>query len=131
MRSVLNTTGLGAGAEIDALSMIFAWVRAADSAGQLTRSLPSGRNRGAVGGYPWRMASPQADELQGLSRSEVLRASPRMFESDLLDKLSRVHPAVPRSCSGRRSSSWSSTESFRAAAGRPRCGSSAATCSGR
>ena len=28
-------------------------------------------------------------------RAEVLRASPRMFESDLLDKLSRVHPAVP------------------------------------
>jgi sterol desaturase/sphingolipid hydroxylase (fatty acid hydroxylase superfamily) len=36
-----------------------------------------------------------ADELQGLSRSEILRASPRMFDSDLLDKLSRVHPAVP------------------------------------
>ena len=30
-----------------------------------------------------------------MSRSEVLRASPRMFESNLLDKLSRVHPAVP------------------------------------
>ena len=30
-----------------------------------------------------------------MSRSEVLRASPRMFDSDLLDKLSRVHPAVP------------------------------------
>ena len=29
------------------------------------------------------------------SRSERLRASPRMFESDLLDKVSRVHPAVP------------------------------------
>ena len=28
-------------------------------------------------------------------RTEVLKASPRMFESDLLDKLSRVHPAVP------------------------------------
>src|SRR3954471_12883125 len=28
-------------------------------------------------------------------RSELLKASPRMFESDLLDKLSRVHPAVP------------------------------------
>ena len=28
-------------------------------------------------------------------RSDVLKASPRMFESDLLDKLSRVHPAVP------------------------------------
>jgi len=35
------------------------------------------------------------DELQGLSRSEYMRASPRMFESDLLDKVSRVHPAVP------------------------------------
>ena len=29
-----------------------------------------------------------------MSRSDVLRASPRMFDSDLLDKLSRVHPAV-------------------------------------
>lgn len=28
-------------------------------------------------------------------RSEVLKASPRMFENDVLDKLSRVHPAVP------------------------------------
>jgi dihydroceramide fatty acyl 2-hydroxylase len=28
-------------------------------------------------------------------RSELLRASPRMFDSDLLDRLSRVHPAVP------------------------------------
>jgi sterol desaturase/sphingolipid hydroxylase (fatty acid hydroxylase superfamily) len=28
-------------------------------------------------------------------RSDLLRASPRMFDSDLLDKLSRVHPAVP------------------------------------
>ena len=41
------------------------------------------------------MASEQVDELQGLSRAEVLRASPRMFDSDLLDKLSRVHPAIP------------------------------------
>jgi dihydroceramide fatty acyl 2-hydroxylase len=41
------------------------------------------------------MAVRRAEELEGLSRSEVLRASPRMFESDLLDKLSRVHPAVP------------------------------------
>jgi dihydroceramide fatty acyl 2-hydroxylase len=41
------------------------------------------------------MAAPHAEELDGLSRSEVLRASPRMFDSDLLDKLSRVHPAVP------------------------------------
>lgn len=28
-------------------------------------------------------------------RSEVLKASPRMFDNDVLDKLSRVHPAVP------------------------------------
>src|ERR687886_339750 len=28
-------------------------------------------------------------------RTDLLRASPRMFESDLLDRLSRVHPAVP------------------------------------
>src|ERR1700749_4156673 len=41
------------------------------------------------------MASQKADERKGLSRSEVLRASPRMFDSNLLDKLSRVHPAVP------------------------------------
>jgi dihydroceramide fatty acyl 2-hydroxylase len=42
------------------------------------------------------MASDQhASELNGMNRSEVLRASPRMFDSDILDKLSRVHPAVP------------------------------------
>lgn len=29
------------------------------------------------------------------SRTDLLRASPRMFESDLLDFFSRVHPAVP------------------------------------
>ncbi len=28
-------------------------------------------------------------------RTDVLKASPRMFASDLLDRLSRVHPAVP------------------------------------
>src|SRR4051812_40010611 len=28
-------------------------------------------------------------------RADILRASPRMFDSDLLDRLSRVHPAVP------------------------------------
>src|SRR3712207_9398393 len=28
-------------------------------------------------------------------RTDVLRASPRMFESDWLDRLSRVHPMVP------------------------------------
>ena len=41
------------------------------------------------------MATRQADDLQGLSRSEVLRASPRMFDSNLLERLSRVHPSVP------------------------------------
>ena len=41
------------------------------------------------------MATQHADELEGLSRSEILRASPRMFDSNLLDKFSRVHPAVP------------------------------------
>src|SRR5436305_2436021 len=41
------------------------------------------------------MATHQAEELDRLSRSEALRASPRMFESDLLDRLSRVHPSVP------------------------------------
>jgi dihydroceramide fatty acyl 2-hydroxylase len=35
------------------------------------------------------------DELQGLSRAEYMRASPTMFETKLLDKVSRVHPAVP------------------------------------
>jgi dihydroceramide fatty acyl 2-hydroxylase len=43
----------------------------------------------------WEMGVPRAEELEGLSRSERLRASPRMFDSELLDKLSRVHPAVP------------------------------------
>ena len=28
-------------------------------------------------------------------RTEVLKASPRMFDSEMLDRLSRVHPAVP------------------------------------
>jgi dihydroceramide fatty acyl 2-hydroxylase len=32
---------------------------------------------------------------QPTSRTDVLRASPRMFDSKLLDVLSRVHPAVP------------------------------------
>src|SRR6201992_3318417 len=40
------------------------------------------------------MAARQ-DELQGLSRSELLKASPRMFESEFFERLSRVHPAVP------------------------------------
>ena len=29
------------------------------------------------------------------TRSDILKASPRMFDSDLLDRLSRVHPIVP------------------------------------
>jgi sterol desaturase/sphingolipid hydroxylase (fatty acid hydroxylase superfamily) len=33
--------------------------------------------------------------MSEMSRTEVLRASPRMFESELLDRLSRVHPIVP------------------------------------
>jgi dihydroceramide fatty acyl 2-hydroxylase len=41
------------------------------------------------------MAVRESEELQGLKRSDALRASPRMFDSDLLDKLSRVHPIVP------------------------------------
>jgi dihydroceramide fatty acyl 2-hydroxylase len=40
------------------------------------------------------MAAPHAEDLEGLSRSEVLKASPRMFDNDLLDRVSRVHPAV-------------------------------------
>lgn len=28
-------------------------------------------------------------------RTDILKASPRMFDSDILDRLSRVHPAVP------------------------------------
>src|SRR3954447_26968623 len=34
-------------------------------------------------------ASPQA------SRTDILRASPQMFENRLLDRFSRVHPATP------------------------------------
>ena len=41
------------------------------------------------------MASQRADELERLNRSELLRASPRMFESNLLERCSRVHPIVP------------------------------------
>jgi sterol desaturase/sphingolipid hydroxylase (fatty acid hydroxylase superfamily) len=35
------------------------------------------------------------DSESGPTRTDVLRASPPMFESRLLDALSRVHPAVP------------------------------------
>jgi dihydroceramide fatty acyl 2-hydroxylase len=38
---------------------------------------------------------PRRTELSGMPRSDVLKASPRMFESNLLDKLSRVHWSVP------------------------------------
>jgi dihydroceramide fatty acyl 2-hydroxylase len=41
------------------------------------------------------VAYPQIEDLAGAPREEVLRASPRMFESKLLDKVSRVHPSVP------------------------------------
>jgi dihydroceramide fatty acyl 2-hydroxylase len=41
------------------------------------------------------MATRPTEDPEGSSRSDTLRASPRMFDSDLLDKLSRVHPAVP------------------------------------
>jgi sterol desaturase/sphingolipid hydroxylase (fatty acid hydroxylase superfamily) len=37
----------------------------------------------------------RVEDLAGAPRSEVLRASPRMFESNLLDRVSRVHPIVP------------------------------------
>lgn len=40
------------------------------------------------------MPRSDAKREQG-PRTELLRASPRMFESDLLDYFSRVHPAVP------------------------------------
>ena len=38
---------------------------------------------------------PRREDLSGMKRSEVLKASPRMFESNLLDRLSRVHWSVP------------------------------------
>src|SRR5438046_163396 len=41
------------------------------------------------------MSHPRIEDLAGEPRKEVLRASPRMFESNLLDKVSRVHPSVP------------------------------------
>lgn len=40
-------------------------------------------------------AEPEDVDERVSSRSDVLRASPPMFESKLLDALSRVHPAVP------------------------------------
>src|SRR5690242_9757000 len=41
------------------------------------------------------MATRRADDLEGLSRSEILRASPRMFDLTLFEKFSRVHWSVP------------------------------------
>jgi dihydroceramide fatty acyl 2-hydroxylase len=57
----------------------------------------------ALGGdlLPWYRSSPaatiQAMESSNaeMRRTELLRAAPRMFENELLDKLSRVHPVVP------------------------------------
>jgi dihydroceramide fatty acyl 2-hydroxylase len=40
-------------------------------------------------------AAVHPEELEGLSRSDLLRASPAMFENKWLDKVSRVHPLVP------------------------------------
>jgi dihydroceramide fatty acyl 2-hydroxylase len=37
----------------------------------------------------------RAETVDGLPRAEALRASPRMFERDWLDRLSRVHHTVP------------------------------------
>src|SRR5262249_48199904 len=34
-------------------------------------------------------------DFSGMSRNEVLKASPRMYDSKFLDSGSRVHPAVP------------------------------------
>jgi sterol desaturase/sphingolipid hydroxylase (fatty acid hydroxylase superfamily) len=41
------------------------------------------------------MSAPHPEELAGLSRSEILRASPTMFDTKWLDKVSRVHHTVP------------------------------------
>src|SRR5579875_1171444 len=43
------------------------------------------------------MAWAEQEDMQerSASRTDVLRASPPMFESKLLDAFSRVHPAVP------------------------------------
>jgi len=41
------------------------------------------------------MTAVHPEELEGLSRSELLRASPAMFETRWLEMLSRVHPSVP------------------------------------
>jgi dihydroceramide fatty acyl 2-hydroxylase len=38
---------------------------------------------------------PELTDLSGVRRADTLRDSPRMFESDLLDRFSRVHPITP------------------------------------
>ncbi len=43
----------------------------------------------------WVRWPPDSRRTEGHEPHRALRASPRMFDSDLLDKLSRVHPAVP------------------------------------
>ncbi len=42
-----------------------------------------------------RGASATTAEPDGMSRADLLRASPPMFDSPVLDRLSRVHPSVP------------------------------------
>lgn len=41
------------------------------------------------------MGAPYADELDGLTRAEYMRASPTMFKTKWLDRVSRVHHTVP------------------------------------
>ena len=41
------------------------------------------------------MGHDRAEDLTEAGKSDVLRASPRMFDSPLLERASRVHPAVP------------------------------------
>jgi dihydroceramide fatty acyl 2-hydroxylase len=41
------------------------------------------------------MQYDRVEDLAGAPRRDVLSASPRMFDSPLLDRVSRVHPSVP------------------------------------
>src|SRR4051812_43128970 len=41
------------------------------------------------------LASDRRVIFRGMRRSELLRASPPMFKSPWLDRLSRVHPSIP------------------------------------
>jgi dihydroceramide fatty acyl 2-hydroxylase len=41
------------------------------------------------------MEAPRTDDAARASRTDSLRASPRMFDNEVLDRLSRVHPIVP------------------------------------